>query len=184
MKYLVIALAFLWLCMACDSSTSETTSSSDTVSAPVEPTLLSRFSPRLQQVVNTESGLIRGFTPGQPLDSVMHQETAVLEEDSIDYKGYLLGNTVNTDTNALDIRYFFNPKTRVTDSLTIDTYEESDSLMKELANYFTVRFGEPVIKEKKLLTWNLNNNQIVIRDVGVKLSPGLQVVARKSPKHH
>ncbi len=181
MKHLVSVLILVWLCMACSNTnetTQETLARPDTVAqAPAAPTLLGRFSTRMQQLVNKETGLLRGFTPGELLDSVMKRETAVLHEDSARYKGYFLGDSLSTD--VLDIRYFFNPKSRLTDSLVIDTYSEPDSLMSELSEYFSVRFGEPVLRQKKMLAWSVNDAQLVVRDVSVKLSPGLQVVAKK-----
>ncbi len=184
MKHLYSVLIFSWLCFACGSSNDsvqETATAPDTVLAPsAPPTLLSRFSTRAQQMISLDSGLVRGFTPGDVLDSVMRHETAVFHEDSIRYKGYFVGDSLSTD--VLDIRYFFNPKSRITDSLVIDTYSEPDSLMKELSEYFTIRFGEPATKQKKTLAWKVGDNQLVVRDVSVELSPGLQVVAKKSKK--
>ncbi len=182
MKHLVCILMLAWLCFACDNTnkTQETTSPILTPDTAVlsKPTILSRYSNRLQQIVSKEAGLVRGFTPGELLDSVMRRETAVLHEDSLRYKGYFLGDSLSTD--VLDIRYFFNFKTRLTDSLVIDTYAESDSLMKELTAYFTVQFGNPALQKQKSVVWNVGNNQVVVRDVGVKLSPGLQVIAKKA----
>ncbi len=149
--------------------------------AKAAPTLLGTFSGRLQRIIRTDSGLVRGFTPGTLLDSAMRRETAVLHEDSTHYKGYFLENPYNTE--VFDIRYFFNANTRRTDSLVLDTYlntvAASDSLMAELTGYFTKRFGSPATKGKKSVVWRAGSNQIVVRDVGIAQSPGLQVVARR-----
>jgi hypothetical protein len=192
MKIKFTRLLILLICLyACDNPKTEgqaqTNAVPDTVSTAVDitakaaPTLLGTFSGRLQRIIRTDSGLVRNFTPGTPLDLAMRRETAVLQEDSTNYKGYFLENPHNTE--VFDIRYFFNAETRRTDSLVLDTYlntvTASDSLLIELTDYFTARFGNPVNKEKKLVAWRANGSQVVVRDVGIAQAPGLQIVAKK-----
>jgi len=181
--YLLLAGCFY----ACDNPETQEKAKIDTAdtAATVETapaaTLLSPFSVRLQRIIRTDSGLVRGFTPGTLLDSAMRRETAVLQEDSAHYKGYFLENPHNTE--VFDIRYFFNAKTRRTDSLVLDAYlntvSASDSLLVELTDYFTARFGNPVRKGKKSVAWRTGGNQLVVRNVGIAQSPGLQIVAKR-----
>jgi len=187
MKHLISVLALIWVCTACGSAgenheVTNTISKDSIATSSVPTTLLSRFSDRLQRIVHTDQGLLRGFVPGEPLDSVTRRETAVLEEDSTNYKGYFLENPVNTE--VFDIRYFFNPKSHITDSLVLDTYlnsiADSDSLMGELSAYFTTQLGKPLVKQQKLIAWQANSNQVVVRDVGIKQAPGLQIVAKRA----
>ena len=61
----------------------------------------------------------------------------------------------------------------------LNTVAASDSLMTELTAYFTKRFGSPARKNKKSVVWQVSGSQVVVRDVGIEQSPGLQVVARQ-----
>ena len=180
----ILLVCCLWACdspQTQDQTLTGTAPDSLPAVAKAAPTLLGTFSNRLQRIIRTDSGLVRGFTPGTLLDSAMRRETAVLHEDSTHYKGYFLENPYNTE--VFDIRYFFNANTRRTDSLVLDTYlntvAASDSLMAELTSYFTKRFGNPVRKGKKSVVWRAGGSQVVLRDVGIAQSPGLQVVARR-----
>lgn len=180
----ILLVCCLWACdspQTQDQTLTGTAPDSLPAVAKAAPTLLGTFSNRLQRIIRTDSGLVRGFTPGTLLDSAMRRETAVLHEDSTHYKGYFLENPYNTE--VFDIRYFFNANTRRTDSLVLDTYlntvAASDSLMAELTGYFTKRFGNPVRKGKKSVVWRAGGSQVVVRDVGIAQSPGLQVVARQ-----
>lgn len=182
-RFLLFPVALL---CACGSPTSQETvrdtSQPDTATAPmVRPTLLSRFSKRVQQIVDVDSGLVRGFVPGEPLESVMQREKATPDYDSTRSKGYILGD-IYSSTEVFEIRYFFKPKSRITDSLVLDAFvnsqRSSDSLMAELSDYFTTRFGQPNSKTKKNVIWQTDGNVIAVRDVGVKQAPGLQVVAK------
>jgi hypothetical protein len=49
-------------------------------------------------------------------------------------------------------------------------------LYREFNIYFSDKYGSPVIKETKTIAWNgADNTNIVMKDVGIKESPGLQI---------
>ncbi len=180
----VFSISFAVL-MACGSSTQETTYTNislDSVNFEPAATFLSKFSNRIQQIAVSENGLLRGFTPGQSIDSISQWETATIDYDSTSSKGYTLGDPL-TSSDIFDIKYCFQPASRQTDSMLVDTYlnslQASDSLMAELSTYFTTRLGQPVTRKPKLLVWESGKNQVLVKDVGIKLSPGLQIVVRQ-----
>ena len=180
MKQFYLASVLIGFLCACGTGSDKEAPVVDSLAQPPAPapTLLGRFGKRLQMLVATDSGLVRGFTPGEPLAAVMQRETALLHEDSLTYKGYLLGDSLSTE--VVDVRYFFNPKSRLTDSLVVDTYSEADSLMRELNAYFATRLGQAAVQKPKLLVWKTATHELLVRDIGVPKAPGLQIVARQA----
>lgn len=180
-----IAMLSLLLTACGGADTKEETKVDTTASnGPQQEQLLAfdQYSPKFQQILKTYDGTVRGISLGDQVAEVKQKETAPLLEDSARHVGYNveLGNSEMTD-----ILYYYNPKTKVIDNITLDIYlndaQSVDSLMTEFTRYFTDKYGDPVIKETKAIAWqDAQKNKIVVKDVGIKEAPGLRIQVAKS----
>jgi hypothetical protein len=147
--------------------------------AEVKPIVaLGEYSSKFQRIVKTDEGIIRGINFGDALDEVIIKEDTIPLEDSTRYISF----TVNLDEEEkeiTDILYYFD-KNRKISGFRLDIYLDNkravDSIAREFTTFFTDRYGNPSVQETKAIAWNgLDNTKVVMKDVGIKESPGLQI---------
>lgn len=175
-------LGILWLLgTACgrDSAEEKTAAvdSTQTETSLEAPAVLGQYSPKFQKILKTTDGMIRGVSIGDPLNQVEQQEKNRPMEDSTGYIGY----TVELGNNEMtDILYYYNPDNRTVRNITLDVYlndpQSVDSLMQEFSQYFTDKYGRPIIREPKAVAWQgQQRTRIVLKDVGIPQAPGLRI---------
>jgi hypothetical protein len=175
-----LLVVVVWtLVFSCTETKKETTTDqSDTLSEIKEPkAALAHYGTRLQQIVKSDDGILRGIDFGDDVDKVKSIENAEPLEDSTDHVGY----TVQLgDYEDLDVRYHLNKDQRVW-GFTLDIYlnEKSsvDSLFNDFKTYFTDRFGPSSFdNHTNMVAWNLSDSlKVVAKDVSVKQAPGMQI---------
>ncbi len=188
MKHIYSACFFLcmiYLAAACGDSKEKEKIDTTTQTAPAaeetKEQLITRYSPKLQKIIKTDEGALRGIDFGDDLEKVFMQEDTIPLEDSARFVSFTvdLGNEEITD-----VLYYYDNNRKIR-GFTLDMYlndkSSVDSLSNDLAGYFTQKYGKPVIQEKKAIAWNGPHQvKIVMRDVGIKEAPGLQVQIAKS----
>lgn len=179
-------LCMIYLVAACgDSTEKETTNTTPQINTAEEKTKeqsIKNYSPKLQKIIKTDEGTLRGIDFGDDLEKVFMQEDTIPLEDSARFVSFTvdLGNEEITD-----VLYYYDDSRKIR-GFTLDMYLNNkssvDSLSGDLTRYFTQKYGKPVIQEKKAIAWNgPNQTKIVMRDVGIKEAPGLQVQIGKKP---
>lgn len=152
----------------------------DTTTAVVAETptaVIDKFGTRIQKIVKSDQGVLRGVNFGDYVDKVKELENTPPLEDSTDHLGYRidLGNYED-----LDVRYHLNDQQRVW-GFTLDIYLDQqasvDSLFTDFKSYFSERFGPNKFdNQRNMVAWNLADSvKVVVKDVGIKQAPGLQV---------
>ena len=150
----------------------------DSVSAStaVSPEL-EQYGSRLRKIVKSDQGILRGIRFGDAVEKVKAVEAIPPLEDSVNYLGYRvdLGNYED-----LDLRYQLNDNRRVwgfTMDIYLDEQAAVDSLMNDFKGYFSQRFGASNFDNGRgTAAWNVADSlKVVVKDVGVKQAPGLQV---------
>jgi hypothetical protein len=154
MKSIHLLYIFLFsLLIACSERTSQETNTDTLSTAIPEKVAFDNYSSKFKKIIKTEEGILRGVNFGDKLDE---------EEDEI-----------------TDVLYFFDEKRQIK-GFRLDIYLNNpsavDSLSQEFTTYFTDRYGKPVMQEQKAVAWNgLDETKIVMKDVGIKEAPGLQI---------
>jgi hypothetical protein len=179
-----ICLLLLYLFTACSEQTpeeqTEVAVSADTTESK---TAFASYSPKFRKIIKTEEGIIRGVDFGDALEDVITREDTIPLEDSTNFVSFTIALDDKED-EITDVLYYFDKKKQVS-GFRLDVYLDDkaavDSLYREFTTYFTERYGSPVIKEVKTTAWNgADNTKIVMKDVGIKESPGLQLqIARQ-----
>ncbi len=174
----------MWLCFpllfSCGETKQETSEEQkDTVVAkqPVSAPIMAKYGTRLQKIVKSDTGILRGINFGDDVEKVKESENTAPLEDSTDHLGYRidLGNYED-----LDVRYHLNPKQQVwgfTMDIYLDEQSSVDSLFSDFRNYFSERFGTNNFdNQRNMLAWNIADSlKVIVKDVGIKQAPGLQV---------
>lgn len=147
---------------------------------------LSLYSEKFRKIVKTDEGVLRGIDFGDELEEVYEKEDTIPLEDSARYVSFTIALD-EEEKELTDVIYYFDKEQKIK-SFTLDIYLNNkssvDSLAREFKNYYTERFGQPTIQEKKALAWNGEENmRVVMRDVGIKEAPGLQIqIAKTQPQ--
>jgi hypothetical protein len=178
--FLLLAGLSTTMLLSCGETKTETvTEHNDTITQVAEPkpTLLSKYGERLQKIVKSEDGILRGIRFGDDAEEVKAAENVQPLEDSTNHIGYRidLGNYED-----LDVRYHLNKQQQVW-GFTLDIYLDEqaavDSLFHDFKGYFNERFGPNGFdNQRNMVAWNLADTlKVVVKDVGIKQAPGLQV---------
>ncbi|MBC7923591.1 MAG: hypothetical protein H7Z75_21150 [Ferruginibacter sp.] len=169
------------LLSACGETKQETAAEQNPPDAVAEPTAvpsaLTQYGNRLRKIVKSDQGILRGIRFGDDVTRVKAVEAIEPLEDSANYLGYRvdLGNYED-----LDLRYQLNDNRQVwgfTMDIYLDEQAAVDSLMADFKGYFTQRFGPSSFENQhSMAAWNVADSlKVVVKDVGVKQAPGLQV---------
>jgi hypothetical protein len=130
----------------------------------------------LANILTTKSNIERSAMIGKSLGQLQAQETADLADSASNYKGYTQYFN-NSEEEFVDIQYFNNGElvTAVNFDIYLNKQADVSNLYDELLAKFNTKYGKATSKEKEN-KWNLPNNQsLLLKDVSVKLAPGLQV---------
>lgn len=171
------------LIIACaERPSKESVGTTDSLSKE-QKTAFNAYSPKFRKIVKTEDGIIRGVNFGDNLDEVIIKEDTIPLEDSTQYISFTVKLDEEED-EITDVLYYFD-KNRKIRGFRLDIYLNNanavDSLSKEFKVYFTDRYGSPVMQEQKAMAWNgLDQTKIVMKDVGIKEAPGLQIQIAKN----
>jgi hypothetical protein len=168
------------LLFSCGETKKETIEEKTDTVATVQPAptqILAKYGTRLQKIVKSDAGILRGVNFGDNAENVKTIESIAPLEDSTDHLGYRidLGNYED-----LDVRYHLNPNQQVW-GFTLDIYLDEqasvDSLFNDFRNYFSERFGTNNFdNQRNMVAWNMGDSlKVVVKDVGIKQAPGLQV---------
>jgi hypothetical protein len=178
--YWLLATALLPLVFSCSETKKETTGEQKDTLAEVketQPSALAHYGTRLQQIVKSDEGVLRGINFGDDKEKVKSIENATAVEDTTDHIGYRveLG-----DYEDLDVRYHLNKNQQVW-GFTLDIYlnqqSSVDSLFNDFKDYFTEQFGPGSFdNHHNMVAWNLSDSlKTIVKDVSVKQAPGLQI---------
>jgi hypothetical protein len=175
----LFCLLLLYIAFACsEQKPDEQTEAATFADTAESKTAFASYSSRLQKIIKTEEGIMRGINFGDALEDVITREDTVPLEDSTNFVSFTIALDEKED-EITDILYYFD-KSKKINGFRLDVYLDNeqavDSLYREFNSYFTDKYGSPVIKEVKTIAWNgADNTKIVMKDVGIKESPGLQV---------
>lgn len=178
--YWLLAMAWLLLVFSCTETKKETAGEQKDTLAEVKnpkPATLAHYGTRLQQIVKSDEGVLRGINFGDDVEKVKSIENGAALEDTTDHIGYRveLG-----DYEDLDVRYHLNKNGRVW-GFTLDIYlnqkSSVDSLFNDFRSYFTEQFGPGSFdNHNNMVAWNLSDSlKTVVKDVSIKQAPGLQI---------
>jgi hypothetical protein len=171
------------LLFACTERPSQETNT-DTLSTVIpEKPAFDAYSSKFQKIIKTEDGILRGVNFGDNLEEVILKEDTIPLEDSTQYISFTVKLDEGED-EITDVLYFFDEHKKIK-GFRLDIYLNNkkavDSLSQEFTTYFTDRYGSPVMQENKAVAWNgLDETKIVMKDVGIKESPGLQIQIAKN----
>jgi hypothetical protein len=179
----LLCLFLVTLLIACSERPSQETTTDTLSTVTQEKVAFEQFSPKFKKIIKTEEGILRGVNFGDNLEEVILKEDTIPLEDSTQYISF----TVKLDEGEeeiTDVLYFFDENKKIK-GFRLDIYLNNknavDSLSKEFTTYFTDRYGNPVMQEQKAKAWNgLDQTKIVMKDVGIKESPGLQIQIAKN----
>jgi hypothetical protein len=174
-----ICLLLLYITFACnEQSTVEQTEVATVADTTESKMAFGSYSPKLQKIVKSEEGIIRGVNFGDALEDVITREDTIPLEDSTNFVGFTVALD-NKEDEITDVLYYFDKNKKISGfrlDVYLDNSQAVDTLYREFTTYFTDRYGSPVIKEVKTIAWNgADNTKIVMKDVGIKESPGLQI---------
>lgn len=175
-----ILLPFLLvsLLIACTEKPSQETTSGTPDTLSQQKTAFEAYSSKFKKILKTEDGILRGVNFGDNLEEVIMKEDTIPLEDSTQYISFTV-KLDEAEDEITDVLYFFD-KNRQIKGFRLDIYLNNtsavDSLSQEFTTYFTDRYGKPVMQEQKAKAWNgLDQTKIVMKDVGIKEAPGLQI---------
>lgn len=141
------------------------------------------YSTKFQKILKSEDGSIRGVHFGDALEEVITKEDTIPLEDSTNYVSFTIALDDKED-EITDVLYYFDKNKKI-NGIRLDVYLDNknavDSLYREFNQYFSTKYGSPIIKEQKTIAWNgAGNTKIIMKDVGIKESPGLQIQIAKN----
>ncbi|MDO1444816.1 hypothetical protein Q0590_01070 [Rhodocytophaga aerolata] len=174
-----ICLLLVYLCIACsEQKPEEQTEVAISADTTENRTAFASYSSKFQKIIKSEEGIIRGVNFGDALEDVITREDTIPLEDSTNFVSFTVALDDQED-EITDVFYYFDKQKRIS-GFRLDVYLDDkaavDSLYREFTTYFTEKYGSPVIKEIKTIAWNsADNTKIVMKDVGIKESPGLQL---------
>ncbi|QHT67815.1 hypothetical protein GXP67_14800 [Rhodocytophaga rosea] len=180
---LLLCFFLVSLLIACTENPSQE-GTSDTLSTVVsQKAAFEAYSPKFKKIIKTEDGILRGVNFGDNLEEVILKEDTIPLEDSTQYISFTVKLDEEED-EITDVLYFFDENKKIK-GFRLDIYLNNknavDSLSQEFTTYFTDRYGSPVMQEQKAKAWNgLNQTKIVMKDVGIKEAPGLQIQIAKN----
>lgn len=175
---LLLCFLFCGLLIACSERPSNESVATAENEAKETKTAFNDYSPKFRKIVKTEDGILRGVNFGDNLEEVIVKEDTIPLEDSTQYISFTVKLDEDED-EITDVLYYFDQNRKIR-GFRLDIYLNNtyavDSLSKEFRTYFTSRYGNPVMQEKKAIAWNgLDQTKIVMKDVGIKEAPGLQI---------
>jgi hypothetical protein len=175
-----ILLTFLLvgLLIACTEKPTQETTTTTPDTLAQQKAAFETYSDKFKKIIKTEDGILRGVNFGDNLEEVIVKEDTIPLEDSTQYISFTVKLDEEED-EITDVLYFFD-KNRQIKGFRLDIYLNNtsavDSLSQEFTTYFTDRYGKPVMQEQKAKAWNgLDQTKIVMKDVGIKEAPGLQI---------
>ena len=178
----LLCILFCFLLVACSEQPpkEQTDTTVDTTESKMAFT---DYSAKFQRIVKSEEGFIRGVQFGDELEEVITKEDTIPLEDSTNYVSFTIALDDKED-EITDVLYYFDKDKKI-NGIRLDVYLDNksavDSLYWEFNQYFSTRYGSPVIKEQKTIAWNgADNTKVVMKDVGIKESPGLQIQIARS----
>jgi hypothetical protein len=179
----LICLLLLYICLSCSEQSPQEQTEAVLVDTTESKMPFTSYSTKLQKIIKTEEGIIRGVDFGDSLEDVITREDTIPLEDSTNFITFTIALDDKED-EITDVLYYFDNKKKI-NGFRLDVYLDNskavDSLYREFHSYFTDKYGSPVIKEVKTIAWNgADNTKIVMKDVGIKESPGLQIQIARS----
>lgn len=130
-----------------------------------------------QLILNNSAGALRFDNIGKNMNEVIISEKLELSDDSAsNYKSFSQ-YFHNSDDEFVDIQYFNDGK--LVTGLNFDVYLNEEQAVKQLMDdflqNFNTKYGKPTKIEDKY-SWALKNSIVLtLKDVSVKLAPGLQI---------
>lgn len=182
----LITLFFIFVNLFWSCDTQKSNESTDSIAiqdevpvnqAPSEVTVGQSL---IDLILKTEKGTERFKEIDQSLSSAMQKETLEMVDSASNYKGYTQYFN-NSDDQFVDIQYYNNGDkvTGINFDIYLNTASDVNNLLNDLVAYFDKNYGKSVKKTQEY-NWQLTNGQvIVLKDVSVKLAPGLQLTINK-----
>ncbi|NIJ55866.1 hypothetical protein [Dyadobacter arcticus] len=177
----VSALLIAVAVSSCDTKTNEKTETATPDSvilpAPASNDLNSNQSALLNTIMGqsneSEGGILRGVSFGDPVSKVKASETFEMFEETTEHLGYT-SETAQLET--IDVQYFFTADKKV-NKITVDVYLNSPEATKQLWNagkqHFTETYAAPKEEGKKIM-WTNKSVRINMEDVSVGKDYGLK----------
>ena len=109
--------------------------------APVSKSKLSAYGPVFEKVMVTENGAFRGFSLGDPLDSIQAKETAKLTEADDGYLYY--ESKLDDTTGSFNISYSFDETglSEIQSDIYVNDINDADVIFDQFKNYFDKHYG-------------------------------------------
>ncbi len=127
-------------------------------------------------ILNTSSGQDRFLNLGDHLKNALNTENLAVSDSASNYKS-VTQYFHNSDDEFVDIQYFHDGD--IVKGIVLDVFLNSEvdvkNLFDELNLVFLKKYGKAINKDKQN-SWHINKTQqITLKDVSVKLAPGLQI---------
>lgn len=179
---IIISHIFFYGCTTKPSTENEDSISvkSDSISKSVGSEIVDAKS-FLRLVLFNASGSERAKSIGKNIADVLKTEKLELVDSASNFKS-LTQYFHDSDDEFVDIQYYFGGD--IVTGLNLDIYlndvVDVKNLIGELTLAFNEKYGKSIFKEDKY-TWLMpDKQQVTIKDVSLKLAPGLQVTFSKS----
>jgi hypothetical protein len=174
-KFYILSLLII-VTSACDTQ-KKNNQEVDTITATINQKVASenKIQKLLRTIVGTGEGLLRGVNFGDSITDVKKKENLELFEEEPAHIGY----TFDTESfETIDILYQKDSENKVS-GIQLDVYmntdSSNDSLKNAMANFFSVRYGNPTEKEGMSI-WNIKpEGQVSVKSVKNKLDRGLEI---------
>ncbi len=189
LRYLLLSIVLGGALAGCSTKTTtdeEATTPTDSavLNDPASDDLNSNQNALLNTIVgDSDDGVFRGITFGDPLGKVRATEKFELFEDSVSHVGY----TYETEQlETIDVLYYVSPKARQVEKITVDVYLNSETATRQLWNSarqrFTKRYGEPTLEKTGRIEWKKDPIKATLQEVSDGRDFGLKMIFTPTDK--
>ncbi len=189
LRCLLVVILLNGLLASCSTNTTtdeEAAPPTDSVilNNPVNDELNSNQSALLNTILGDgDDGILRGITFGDPVGKVKATEQFEMFEDSLSHAGF----TYETEQlETIDVLYYFSPKARQVDKITVDVYLNSETATRQLWNSakrrFTDRYGKPTKEISRRIEWKKDPIKARLEEVSDGKDYGLKMVFEPTNK--
>lgn len=189
LRCLLVAILLNGLLASCSTESTteqEATTPTDSVilNDPANNELNSNQSVLLNTILGDgDDGVVRGIVFGDPVSKVKATEKFEMFEDSLSHAGF----TYETEQlETIDVLYYFSPKARQVDKITVDVYLNSETATRQLWNSakrrLTERYGEPAKEISRRIEWKKDPIKASLEEVSVGKDYGLKMVFEPTNK--
>lgn len=133
---------------------------------------------RVQTLIGSDSGVVRGIYLGDNIEKVLETEQAWLSEDSLQYKTFTIELNARRG-EMIDIQYYTDSISRQTVSaIIIDVYEQdAEQWFEQMYSYYLARYGKPSVEIRgELARWySPASYEVSLEKKTIRQAPGIRI---------